>query len=602
MYNLNKLLQLLSSKEKFYLYILLFGLILMGFVEMVGIASILPFMAVVTNPDIIDTNRWLNLIFNFLNFSDHKGFLIFLGVVVLVLLVVTNLLKALVTWATLQYDNQLNSKLGQRLLGGYLSKSYDFFLNRNTSDLGKNILSEVRTVVGGVLSPGMKVISSSLKVFFVLALLFIVNAVIAVSIVLVLGGSYAALYYFVRRKLSTIGENQVLANSMKYKSAGEALSGIKDLKVLGRERFFLNVFAMYADKHARNNVIAGSISQLPMFFIEIMAFGGILLIVLYFLKNNQSATHMVPLLALYAFAGYRLMPALQELFAGITTLRYSLPSLDVIHHDLIGCKIDMDCQSFKDHDLIKPLRFLKSLELRQVSYRYPEAEVLALDKVDISIAPNTTVGLVGTTGSGKTTAVDIILGLLATTSGALMVDNVEVNEDNIMQWQLNLGYVPQHIFLSDDTLTRNIAFGVSDEDIDMQTVVRSARVANLADFVEQELPQGYDTVIGERGVRLSGGQRQRIGIARALYRDPPVLVMDEATSALDGVTETAVMDAIRNLSGEKTIILIAHRLTTLKDCSIIYHLEHGQVVSQGSYTDMLKGSEWFHLSAKVNTA
>lgn len=601
MNNLNKLLKIISPKEKLHLCMLIFCFIFMGIIEMVGVASILPFMAVVTNPDIIETNHWLNFIFNFLRFSDNQNFLVFLGVVVLVLLVVTNLFKALLTWATLRFDNNLNVKIGCRLLGDYLSRPYEFFLNRNTSDLGKNILSEVRIVVAGVLSPSIAIIAGLLKIFFILVFLLVVNPIVAISIIILLGGSYAIIYFFVRQRLKSIGENQVIANSMKYKFAGEALSGVKDLKVLGREDFFLNVFAKYASRHARNNVAAGSISQLPRFFLEIMAFGGILLIVLHFLRINQDASHMVPLLALYAFAGYRLMPALQELFASFTTLRYSLPSLDVVYHDLSEARIDVNCQSNYAHGAKDPLPFFNLLELRQVSYRYPQAEALALDKVNISIVPNSTVGLVGTTGSGKTTVVDIILGLLTPTSGELVVDEVEVNAANIRQWRLNLGYVPQHIYLSDDTLARNIAFGVSDEDINMEAVFRSAHVANLADFVEQELPQGYDTIIGERGVRLSGGQRQRIGIARALYSDPPVLVMDEATSALDGVTETAVMGAIRSLSGKKTIILIAHRLTTVQDCDIIYQLDHGRIVNQGTYAELQSRSDWFNAASRFET-
>lgn len=595
---IRKMIELLSTKERFYLYFIFIGLVLVAFVEMIGVASIMPFMAVVANPDVIESNRFFHYVYKFFNFADRQSFLIFLGIIVLVLLVASNLLKAFMLWATLKYDNQLNSNLGQRLLGGYLERSYDFFLNRNTADLGKNILNEARTVVASVLSPGMKIVSSSLVIIFILSFLFLVNPIIAVCIFALLGGTYFSIFYAVRKKLSRIGEDQVHVNSMKFKSAGEALGGIKDLKVLGREKYFLNVFNFYADRHAHNNVVAGTISQLPRYFLEIIAFGGILLLVLFYLRAEQSATQMVPLLALYAFAGYRLMPALQELFASATTLRYGLPALDVLHRDLIYERLDNKDLDSKGQDVVNPLSFSNSIRLNQVTYQYPQADSLALDDLDISIRSNTTVGLVGTTGSGKTTTVDIILGLLAPTSGDLLVDDVVVNSQNLVAWQLNLGYVPQHIYLIDDTLTRNIAFGVSDDEIDMEAVKRSAQMANLDEFVNEELSQGYDTVIGERGVRLSGGQRQRIGIARALYRNPLVLILDEATSALDGITEKYVMDAIKGLTGKITIIVIAHRLTTVKGCDMIYHLERGRLVDQGSYADLQKKSKWFNTAAK----
>jgi ABC-type multidrug transport system fused ATPase/permease subunit len=344
----------------------------------------------------------------------------------------------------------------------------------------------------------------------------------------------------------------------------------------------------------------GIVSSLPRYALEVIAFGGILLIVLYFLGAEQRSTQMVPLLAVYAFSGYRLLPALQGVFSGITTVRLNMAALDVLHRDLTGDRNEVDPELvLAGTEGLQPLPFNKELELRKVSFNYHGVEDHVLKGICLKITPNTTIGLVGPTGSGKTTTVDIILGLLAPTSGQLLADGMEISGDNLARWQRNLGYVPQNIFLCDDTITRNIAFGVPDSEIDMTAVVRAARIANLADFVENELPKGYETEIGERGVRLSGGQRQRIGIARALYRDPAVLIMDEATSALDGVTEEAVMDAIRNLSRKKTIIMIAHRLTTVQDCDMIYLMEHGKIIDQNTYVELQKSSEWFKAAART---
>jgi ATP-binding cassette, subfamily B, bacterial PglK len=596
---IRKLFDLLDRRDRLQLYVLLVVLLVVAVVEMAGIASIMPFMAVVTNPDVIHSNRWLNAVYTRLGFQSDTAFLTFTGLLVLVLLVFSNAVKALSIWLTLRYHNKLNYTIARRLLARYMARPYAFFLNRNTAELGKNILGEVRTVISGVLSPGTDIISSALVCLAILTLLIVVDPLVALGIAVVLGGSYATVYLLARRKLSKIGEEQVQLNAERFKSAGEGLSGIKDLKVLGRETTFLQRFAVVARRHARNNVVAGVISQLPRFALELIAFGGILLVVLHLIGRGQAAVEMVPLLALYAFAGYRLMPALQKLFSAVTNLRFSVAALDVVHADLVRTRderVDPEAQ-LAAATQAAPLPFEQRLELRDLSFRYEGAEEPSLRGLSLVIRPNTSVGLVGPTGCGKTTTVDLILGLLAPSGGQILVDGVEVAGENVAGWQKNLGYVPQHIYISDDTIARNIAFGVPDEQIDMDAVRKAAQIANLAEFVETELPQGYETGIGERGVRLSGGQRQRIGIARALYRDPAVLVLDEATSALDGITEESVMDAVRTLLKKKTIIMIAHRLTTVKECDVIYQLDHGSILAKGSYDQLMAESRWFRSAA-----
>ncbi len=596
------MLDLLSAREKVYLYLLFAAMVGMAGFEMAGIASIMPFMAVVVGPDVIQTNRWLKLAYDFGGFTSLQSFLFFLGMLVFGLLVFGNLFKALTTWASLRYHNQLVYALSRRLLASYLLRPYEFFLNRNSAEMGKNVLSEVRTVIADVLSPGMQVLSNALLGFFILALLMAVNPLIAMTIVVVLGGVYALIYLLARRRLAGIGRVQLEANTMKFKAANEAMGGIKDMKVLGREQAFLDRFAVHAFRHARANASAGIISQLPRYALETIAFGGILLIVLFFLGSEQGVGRIVPLLALYAFAGYRLLPALQVIFASISAVRCSLPSLEAVHRDLTegGTGTDPDAALAATLN-VQPLPLTHELVLRNVTYRYPGAHEPAVRGISLSIARNSVVGFVGATGSGKTTIVDLILGLLVPASGELLADDTGISGGKIARWQRSLGYVPQHIYLCDDTITRNIAFGVPEQEIDMSSVVRAARIANLYDFIETELPEGFDTVIGERGVRLSGGQRQRIGIARALYRDPAVLIMDEATSSLDGITEVAIMEAIHALAGEKTLILIAHRLTTVKDCDVICLMERGSIVSTGTYDELMSSSSWFQAAARTGT-
>jgi ABC-type multidrug transport system fused ATPase/permease subunit len=443
------------------------------------------------------------------------------------------------------------------------------------------------------------VLTGTLVSLAILCLLVIVDPSVALAIVTVLGGAYTAVYLAARRKLAVISREQYDASRQKYRSAIEALGGIKDMKVLGREITFLRRYVFYAERHAHNNVLAGVIGQLPRYALEIVAFGGILLVVLHFIGQGRQASQMIPLLALYAFAGYRLLPAMQQLFAALTNLRFSVASLDAVHADLKGSRADNDDAEDRLRDIAAAptMPFRQEIAFHDVWFKYDGASSAALHGISLEIAANSTIGLVGPTGCGKTTTVDVMLGLLAPSAGALVVDGVPVTGPRVAQWQRNIGYVPQSIYISDDTVARNIAFGVPDEEVDWVAVRRAAQVANLADFVETQLPDAYNTRIGERGVRLSGGQRQRIGIARALYRDPPVLILDEATSALDGITEEAVMDAVRGLARRKTIIIIAHRLTTVRDCDVIYQFDKGVICAKGTFNDLVRESAWFRQAA-----
>jgi ABC-type multidrug transport system fused ATPase/permease subunit len=597
-----KLLELLSARERTHLLFLTVAIVGLALIETAGVASIMPFIAVVHNPDVIQSNQWLQWAYRYFGFSGSGRFLFALGSMVLALLIFTNIYKALINWWRLDFDNRLNFALGRRILAQYMARPYPFFLDRNTSDMGKNVLAEVRVVINGVLSSGIQLLSGLLVCLCLLTLLIVIDPFIALMIMAILSSLYGGIYWLASRRLARISKEQVQANSMKFKFASEALSGIKDLKILGRELVFLNKFSHYAWRQARNNVTAGMIYELPRYALEVIAFGGILLIMLYYLGSAEGADKMIPLLALYAFAGYRLLPAVQAVFSNASVVRTTTHALDVLHEDLVseqGGK-EPEAALARPADL-QPLPFARELEIKNIGFRYARSNKAVLSGLNLTIHPYSSVGLVGPTGSGKTTIVDLVLGLLSPTSGQILVDGVKIAGDDLIRWQRNLGYVPQSIFLCDDSITSNIAFGVPEEEIDKAAVIRAARIANLHGFIEKELPDSYETLIGERGVRLSGGQRQRIGIARALYRDPAVLIMDEATSALDGITEEAVIEALRALAGKKTMLTIAHRLTTVKDCSIIYLIDEGRIVGHGTYAQLLETSAWFRTAARVGT-
>jgi ABC-type multidrug transport system fused ATPase/permease subunit len=367
------------------------------------------------------------------------------------------------------------------------------------------------------------------------------------------------------------------------------------VKLLGLEEAYLDRFHPPSVQVAVSASFSQVISELPRYLLETIAFGGMILLILaLLLAGNGSLSDILPVLGVFAFAGLRMFPAVQQIYHALSYLRYTGAALEIVHRDTMETRENLLRIPGAE---VPPLHVHRQIALADDHNDYPKAERAALQGLSLAIAANTTVGIVGGTGAGKTTAVDVMLGLLAPQAGQLRVDGEAITPANLRAWQNSVGYVAQQIFLIDDSVAANIAFGIAADAIDMAAVERAARVANLHDFVTGELPQGYQTAVGERGVRLSGGQRQRIGIARALYHDPDVLLLDEATSALDNLTERAVMEAVHNLGHQKTIIMIAHRLTTVKDCDMIFLLENGQLAAQGRYDDLLRDSEIFRRMA-----
>ncbi len=591
MRTLKKLLALLTPLERKRAGVLMGMILVMAFLDMLGVVSILPFMAVLATPELVQTNTMLNTAFQAagpLGIRTPEQFLFALGILVFVLLVTSLAFKALTSYAQNRFALMREYSIGKRLVEGYLHQPYSWFLNRHSADLGKTILSEVGAVVGGGLTPLMTLIAQSTVALVLLISLLIVDPLLALSVGVVLGLVYASIFTVMSGLLKRLGQASIDANKERFIAVSEAFGAAKEVKVGGLEQAYIQRFAKPAETYAKGQATVQVIAQLPRFALEAIAFGGILLVMLYQISKSSSFASALPIIALYAFAGYRLMPALQQIYGAFTQLRFAGPVLDALHQDLISLQAT-DAQ----HGHISPLQLNQVITLNQVSYRYPNAPQPALKGIDLTIPAHSTVGFVGVTGSGKTTTVDVILGLLEPQEGHLRIDGQVITVANRRQWQRAIGYVPQQIYLADDSVAANIAFGVNVNDIDHQAVERAAKIANLHEFVVNDLSQGYATAVGERGVRLSGGQRQRIGIARALYHNPQVLIMDEATSALDNLTEQAVMEAVNNLGHDITIILIAHRLTTVRQCDQIYLLEQGEVKARGTYDELTASSQQF---------
>ncbi len=593
---IKKILQILSSEERRKAGFVLLVILIMAFLDMLGVASIMPFMAVLANPEIVENNSILSKAFelsSLVGVSNIQEFIFMLGLLVFVMLVITLSFKAMTTFIQTRFVFMREYSIGKRLVEGYLQQPYNWFLTRNSADLGKNILSEVSQVIAYAVGPIANIIAQGAVVIAILSLLIIVDPLLAFNIGLVLGMAYFLVFKASSKLLRRIGTERVEANEERFVALNEAFGAAKEVKVGNLEDIYLQRFSLPARTYSRHLSTATIIANIPRFMLELIAFGGILLVILYLMSKSGNFSTVLPIVSLYALAGYRLMPSLQQIYSSATQLRFAGTALDALLAEI---------NSIQKNTLIESkesIPFSKSITLNDLTYAYPNSEEAALKEVNLTIPAKSKVGFVGPTGGGKTTTVDVILGLLEPQKGTLEVDGREIKQENIRAWQSSIGYVPQHIYLSDDSIEANIAFGVPEDEINNDLVVQVSKISDLHNFVTEKLPAQYKTKVGERGVRLSGGQRQRIGIARALYLNPQVLILDEATSALDNLTEQVVMDAVNNIGKEITVIMIAHRLSTVKQCDNIFFLENGRVTDQGKFEDLIKANASFKAMNKT---
>jgi ABC-type multidrug transport system fused ATPase/permease subunit len=584
---------LLTQRERLRFVILILMTMLMSVFELVGVAGILPFLTVLSRPDLIDTHWALQGFARGLGLSDHKSVQIALGLAIFAVMALGMVVRAAVTYAQIRFALARSHSLAVRLLRGYLAHDYVWYLSRNTAALSQSLLSEVDQVVKESILPAVLLISNATILVLIGGFLFLVKPMVALGATGLLVGVYLLAYLLLRRRLAHVGRQRVLNNKQRFRVVQEVSGGLKEIKMMGLEQTSLNRFRAPAEAMARYQTAGLVIARLPRFALEAVVYGGFIAMVLGIIViRGEDIADLLPLLGLLGMSATKMFPALQQLYQEISAMRFSAAGLARLHADMREAATELPPSA-----ATAPLHLTRALEFRDVRFAYPAAEQPTLAGLDLAIAARSTVGIVGGTGAGKTTVIDMILGLLAPEAGEILVDGTPVTRENRRAWQQSLGYVPQAIFLTDDTVAANIAFGLPPEEIDRARVEAAARIANLHEFVTAELPQGYETVVGERGIRLSGGQRQRIGIARALYRDPDVLVLDEATSALDNLTERAVMEAVHNLGGRKTVILVAHRLSTVKDCDKIIVLERGRVVGEGSYAELVAGNDAFRRMA-----
>ena len=597
MKTLKKLIFLLTTREQFRAILIFFIILIMAFIEIAGLASIVPFMAILSDPNVIEDNSQLNMAYQVsrdFGIENEKQFLFLSGLVVFLLLVVSLITKALATYLQVNFSSTAKFNLEKRLVTSYLSQSYVWFLDRHSADLGKNILGEVGTVIKGGVQAMINLITRGVVAIAVLMLLLIVDAKLTLIVGFTLGFTYFVIFALTRSFLKYIGNERFKANRWRFTTVSEAFGAVKEIKLGGFEKNYVDRFSEPAKKLANYEAFFGVLSQLPRFAIEAVAFGGMLLITLYLMAKSNNFVNIVPTIALYTLAGYRLIPLLQGVFDCVNTLRYSKASVDALYDDLKRLKIS-DLNNEK-----KVLELKKEINLNNISFSYPNSSELNLQNINLKIPVGSDVGIVGITGSGKSTLIDIILGLHKPKNGSLEVDGVKIDNFNRRSWQQSIGYVPQQIFLFDDTIASNIAFGIDPKNIDQEAVEKAAKIANIHKFIVNDLPLKYKTLIGERGIRLSGGQRQRLGIARALYHNPKVLVLDEATNALDVHTEQIVIEEIKKIQEDRTMIVITHRLNSVKDFDNIIIIEKGQIKQEGKFEKLKNLSEYFKFENEKN--
>lgn len=558
--------------------------IFMALLEMSGVAAIFPFLKVVGDPSIIESNGLFSRLNDALGTPEPRQFTLIFGVLVLTVLVAGMSLRALGSYLQTRFAMMRGRSISRRILANYLKQEYLWHLQRNTNGLSQTLLSEVDLVVQQAILPAIMLLTNATVAALIVGLLFVAQPWIALGAVLVLGLVYGIVLLLLRAPLQRAGRDRVQHNERRFDTISGIGGAIKEIKVLGYERTVLSGFRPSALGMARAHTNAIVLGQLPKFALEAVIYGGFVALILFSFVSGGGMAQLMPLFGLFGMASLKLFPALQQIFADISLMRFSSDALV----RLVKSVEEQERVSKQPRDNKQSLGH--SIELKGVTFRFPQSDQPAINQLDATIAAKSTVGIVGGTGAGKSTLVDIIMGLLPATSGQILVDGLPMN---YLDLRMSVGYVPQQIFLSDDTLLANIAFGVPADQIDLPAVTQAAKAANLHDFIVTDLPEAYQTMIGEGGVRLSGGQRQRIGIARALYSDPDILIFDEATSALDSVTEAAVMGAINGLAGQKTVIMIAHRLETVKNCDQIIQLEKGKICASGTFAELMQSSDGF---------
>ncbi|MDB0030396.1 ABC transporter ATP-binding protein/permease [Opitutales bacterium] len=562
----------------------------MAILEIIGVASIIPFMALVGDFNQLHNGGYISRIFENSGIQNETLFIFVLGLLVLLILILSATISVLTIWKISMFAADVGSEIASRLFLHYLKQDWLFHASGSSAQLTKKIAVEASRVSGGVIMPLMQMNARIVSTSLISFTLLVYDPKVAIVGFLVFAVSYFFLFKIVRFRLHQNGNNISMTNEDRFRLMNEGFGGIKDVFMFGRSSFFTTSFDKSSQKLAYSQGSNSALTQVPRYFMELVAFGAMITLILYLLiTHNGKLAVMLPILSVYALAILKIIPAFQQIYGSLAKIKGNIAAFESIEKDLSDSfKIDLESSDFDERHLLPN----KQILLHDICFSYPNKKECTLKGITICIPANKVIGIVGPSGSGKSTIIDILLGLIVPQKGHIQIDNKIINDSNRRSWQNVIGYVPQSIFLSEGSIAENVAFGLPQNKICTESVQKALKLANLDKFVEN-LEFGLETKVGERGVQLSGGQRQRVGIARALYNESEVLVFDEATSSLDGISEKMIMESIDKLSSSKTIVMVAHRLKTIKNCSKIFFVNNGKVEDQGEYDELLERNEKF---------
>jgi len=586
---------LLQSHHKLGIIRFQIVLLFMAFTEVLSIAMISQFISLILNIDQInDPSTSFGKIRYALGFDEAKSFISFIGVFVLSVLLLSAINATFCIRYIFRYAHRLGAELSIDLFSNYMKRDWIFYTKTNTSNLMNNTVGECSRVANQIIVPALNINS---KILIVLAIFFYMVNVSWITTVIgftTFGLTYLLIFKLVRYRINQNGIKVSTLGEERLRLMNEGFGGIKDTILLNKSNAFINLFNKASFAIGRVQASSLTLFDIPKFWVELLAFGSIIILsMLLFFQSEQAFINMVPTLSVFIMGSYKLLPAFQQIYSNFSNIKSAQSALDNIKNDLITGNLEAN-------DVTKPINLTnQKITLSNIAFIYPGKDISAIEDINLSINRNEMIGIVGHSGSGKSTLVDLILGFLEPSSGYLSIDDNKISSNNIYAWRELLGYVPQSIFLSDTSLKENIAFGERIDDIDNDSLMKAIQLSELEDLISK-LPNGINTVVGERGVQLSGGQRQRIAIARALYRNPKILILDEATSALDGNTEKRIMESITSLSSKMTIIIVAHRINTVRNCTTIYLMENGKISDHGNYDELIRKNKSFEKLTKIS--
>ena len=589
--NLKEIWLILDSKEKRQMISVTILQAFSGLFDVFGILSIMPFLTLAANPEILSTNKYLSLIQAWTNFNNQE-LIIFFGLFSFFIIIINQSVRIFSTW----YANVVNQSiwriLTKRMFGYYLGQQYSYHLQNNSYVMLEKLSVQVNAAQSGGILPLHDLLGFLFSSFFILGTLLFLHPVIILISVLFFGVIYIFLFQVYKKEFEKLGKFLVDTSSRIYKLYGDSFGSIKEIKILHNENYYKTLFDPIAIKHSDALIKSRLFTDLPYGIAEIIGFGGLLFLTLVLLSTSTDFKSIVPTLGLFAFALKRIIPSINGIYRQISTMKLYQPAFNAVKNELAVAFI-IDNEKNKKKISNKKIEFNKMIELNNLTFSYENSKLKALDSISFKIKKGIFLGITGSTGSGKTTLLDIILGLHTLKSGKIFIDGELLNKDNLLSWHSNIGYVSQEGFISDNTIASNIAFGTESKKINLLKVKQSAELAMINEFIENELTNKYDTIVGERGVRLSGGQRQRLRIARAFYREPKILILDEATSALDVLTEEKIIHSLQSLSIGLTVILVSHRITVLKHCDKIILVEDKKIAGEGKYEYLEKNNMKF---------